>query len=91
MHDGNEIITVSVSCLAVTMVRNCTSFTTIYPETVLWTQKNILMGQRILGPCLLEVSHGIMHKLLRGAATVPFVRGTVDCSGEVEDCRQACA
>ena len=49
------------------------------------------MGQRTLGPCLLEVSHGIMYKLLRGAATVPLVSSTVDCSGEVEDFRQAYA
>ena len=86
----NEIIIVSVSCLAVTMIGNCTSFNTIFPQTALWTQRNILTGWRILGPCLLEVSHGIMYKLLRRAVTVPLVRGTVDCSGEVEDCRQAC-
>ena len=32
-------------------------------------------------PC--KVGHGIMYKLLMGAATVPLVRGTVGCPGEV--------
>ena len=37
-----------------------------------------------------EVSHGVMYKLLMGAVTVPLVRGTVGCPGQVEDCKQAC-
>ena len=86
----NEIITVSVSYLAVTMVGNCTSFDTIFPQTSLQTWRNILMAWRTLGPCLLEVSHGIMYKLLSRTATVPLVKGTVGCSGEVEDHRQPC-
>ena len=88
--DCSEIITVSVSCLAVNMIRSCIDIAASYLQTVLQTQRNILMVWRILEPCLLEVSHGIMYKLLRGAATVPLVRGTVDCSGEVEDHRQSC-
>ena len=86
-----EIIMVFVSCLAVTMIEKCTDIDSTFPQTVLWTLRNILMARRTQRPCLIEVSHGIMYKLFKRATTMPVVRGTVICSGEVEDCRQGCA
>ena len=73
----NEIITVFVSCLAVTMIEKCTDVNSTFPQTALQTLRNILMAQKTWGPCLIKVSHGIMYKLFKGAATVPLVRGTV--------------
>ena len=65
----------SVPCLVVTMTRNTIAYDTIYLLTVAATQRNIHMDWRTLGPCLLEVSHGIMYKLCMGAVTVPFSKG----------------
>ena len=52
--------------------------------------KEHLMGPKTPGHYPHEVSHGVMYTLLMGVATVPLVRGTMGCLGEVEDCRQAC-
>ena len=75
------------SYLVVTMTRNTIIHDTTYLLRAVVTQRNIHMGWRIPGPCLLEVSHGIMYKLCMGQC--PLVRGHCGLSGEVEDCKQA--
>ena len=49
------------------------------------------MGPKTHAPYHCKVSHGVRYKLLMGVVTVPLVRGTVGCPGEVEDHQQACA
>ena len=65
MCSCNELIMMSVSCLAVTMIRNSTDLGTGCQLTHHWTQRSILMDQMIPGPCPLEVSLVIRYKLLR--------------------------
>ena len=73
------------------MIRSIIGSIYTFQLTVAWTRKGTLMGLKTPRHYLHEVSHGVMYKLLMGAAPVPLARGTVGCLGEVEDCKQACA
>ena len=72
------------------MTRSIIGSASIFQLTVAQTLKSTLMGLKTPGHYPCEVSHGVMYKVLMGAATVPLVRGTVGCPGEVDDCKQAC-
>ena len=91
MCSCNEIIMVSVSCLAATMTKSTTGSGTGCPLIHHWTQRSTLMGQMTLGPCPLEVSLGIKYKLLRVGSNSVLGKGALWTVQGVEDHRQACA
>ena len=73
----------AIPCLAATITRSIIKRGIIYQWIVVQTPRTTPMGQKTCMPCQHEVSHGVRYKLLIGVATVPLVRGTVGCPGEV--------